>query len=464
MTKRFLTAAALGFFLVGGSVHAQTADGTGSGVKRNYFVKTSNVKEIPRIESSYDGSSSSFMDGDGTEKRDFISRNFRYISMCDWTPGMRFMCVPTKEDLVIKHFAEAKTGNMISSRRLANKVLVYDNHSNITGSLHEHVNFHLEENPNEVYYFEVPTASFDDYCYSKTGVPTLAYLGEVDMAMDSLIGKQVRVLVRDFYQDSEVAGGGGYKHVDIGDEKRGTVMTITKVGVGTRNFPVKIIVKEPDRNGREGKEYFQYVTISHTNCGLRDEDFERSDVLPHLFQGSFQLLDDRMAVTPELQAWVGKTVYTFFDTKMRNSKEVTQNVVRLSTFTVEDIFGLGDSDIVTLVLKGKKSGETYTKEVSVTNTKVTGKEEILNELFIEGDPTTIEDVRAVNMPFIQKQQVKKGFTEAEVRLALGEPTDVSRISGDIYQWVYQYKDDVNREYRAVKFNRRTKRVTQDMTR
>ena len=293
--------------------------GGSSASKRNYFVTTNNVKETPKQVADKTAKSNDEAEGEGeaAEPKDFISRNFAYISMCDWTPGMRFMVKPSQKDLVLKTFADASTGNLVSTRSLINSVLVYDGHSNPTGSLHEQIDFHLEGNAGKRYYFEVPTSSFDDYCYSQNGIPTLAYLDEVDKAIDSLVGKQVRVLVREMNQDTET-GGGGYKPVDLGEERKGEVMSITKVGIGTRNFPVKIIVKDS-----KGVEYFQNVTISHTNCGIRDEDFERSDNKPHTFRGSFELLDDRVAVSGELQQWLGKTVYTFFDTKMRNAKEQT---------------------------------------------------------------------------------------------------------------------------------------------
>lgn len=452
MIRKAMMIAALAVVSMVGNVQAQVSS------NRNYFVTTDNVKERPQVVVSTDDTQAKADE----QKKDFISRNFRYVSMCDWTPGMRFMVKPTQKDLVIKSFAEAKTGNMVSTKSLENKILVYDNHSNAAGSLHEHVNFHLEGQPNEIYYFEVPTSSFDDYCYGKVGVPALAYLGDVDMAIDSLVGKKVRVLVRELYQDSETYGG-GIKPVDIGIERRGSVMTITKVGVGTRNFPVKIIVKETDKDGQEGQEYFQYVTISRTNCGYRTDELEMSDMKPHTFEGSFQLLDDRMAVSEELyNNYVGKKVYTFYNTKMRNSIEQTVSVVRLSTFTIKDIYRLGDSNTVTLTLKGEKTGETYTKEVSLNNSRVNGSEEVLDELFVEGDPEKIEGIDKKNLPLIQQQKVKKGFTEAEVRLALGEPTDVSRITADHYQWLYQSKDGRRSPFRTVKFSYRTKKVSEDM--
>lgn len=459
MKRKTLMVAVLATAWMGSTVLAQEPVMPRPHQKHEYFVLTSNVKSTQQRVAALRGSG----EGEGTEavaekrRKDFISRNFRYISMCDWQPGMRFMVRPTQKDLVVKTFADATTGNMVSTRSLRDSILVYEGHDNPSGTLHEQIIFSLESNPSKRYYFEVPTSSFDDYCYSRNGIPALAYLGDVDMAIDSLVGKQVRVLERYLFQDTEVAGG-SFKPVDIGDNKRGTVMTISKVGVGTRDFPVKIVVKEPDKNGLEGQEYFMLCAISRTNCSLRDEDFEKSDNLPHAFQGSFQLLTDRMAVTPELQAWVGKTVFTAYETDMLDEKESHQKIGKLSTFTITDMFRLGDSDMVSLTLQGRKSGKTYTKQVSTTNTKVTGKEEVLNELFLEGDPATMEGVRAANMSLIQQGKVKIGFTEAEVRMALGEPSDITRVVGGTYQWIYQF-DDANRPFRAIKFSNRTKKVT-----
>lgn len=459
MKRKMMMLALLTIASMGSTVMAQE-----SGLPRrhnvnDYFVVTSNVRDagsqqVVATPAESEGSSSEEV----VEKRRkaFIDRNFRYVSMCDWEPGMRFMVRPTQKDLVVKIFTDATTGNMVSTRSLNNAILVYEGHSNPNGSLHEQVVFSLESDPAKKYYYEVPTLSFDDYCYSKNGIPALAYLGDVDMAIDSLTGKQVRVLQRYLFQDTEVAGD-NFKSVDIGDAKRGTVMTITKVGVGTRDFPVKIVVKEPNKNGLEGQEYFMLCAISRTNCSLRDEDFEKSDNLPHAFQSSFQLLNDRMAVTPELQAWVGKNVFTAYETDMLNETESHQKIGKLSSFVITDMYKLADSDIVSLTLKGKKSGKTYTKQVSVTNTKVTGKEEVLNELFLEGDPSNMAGVRAANMQAIQKGQVKIGFTEAEVRLAIGEPSDITRVVGGTYQWVYQF-DDANRPFRSIKFSNRTKKV------
>lgn len=461
MTRKTMMIATIIVASMTGSLKAQNQQGA---KVRDYFPRTSNVKPISRMETVVAADTVQTTAEVEEQKLDFISRNFHYVSMCDWEPGFRFMVKPTQKDLVIKTFAD-KNGNLVSSKSLENKVLVYRDHSTPNGSLHERVNFYLEGDTTKTYYFEVPTAKFDDYCYSLAGIPTLAYLGDVDMAMDSLVGKRVRVLVRDLYQDSG-NDGFSFKPVDIGQEGRNSVMTITKVGVGTRDFPVKIIVKEDDKeNGQPGEEYFQNVAISRTNCSYRSDQLEVSNLLPHTFEGSFQLMDDRMAVGGDLyDSYVGKKFFTFYTTQMRNSKEKLVKVLRLSPFTVTDIFRLGNSNTVTVKLKGEKTGETYTKDLSLVNSKVNGSEDILSELLVEGDPEQIEGVRKVNLPAIQQQKVLKGFTEAEVRLALGEPTDITRTTADIYEWTYMFKENSNRPFRSVKFSYKTKKVIQDMTR
>ena len=110
----------------------------------DYFVVTSNVRDtgsqqVVATPAESEGSSSEEV----VEKRRkaFIDRNFRYVSMCDWEPGMRFMVRPTQKDLVVKIFTDAATGNMVSTRSLKDAVLVYEGHDNPNGSLHDQIMF-----------------------------------------------------------------------------------------------------------------------------------------------------------------------------------------------------------------------------------------------------------------------------------------------------------------------------------
>lgn len=448
MTKRAVILVGTVAVLLTASIGLQAQTKVQNRTYEDYEVLTNQVVRRAAATATAEGDSTA--SSDQSQHLDFISSNFRFIGMCEWTPGMRFMVMPDQRDLVTKSFTD-KNNIPVSTNSLKHRVLVYDGHSNLGNSLHERVDFHLQGDPGTTYHFELPTQSFEDYCYTRRGVPSLAYLGDVDMAMDTLVGKQVRVKQRHFFQDSPVSGG-GIIPVDIGDQKRGQVMTITKVGIGTRQFPVKLVIMDKD-----SIEYFQYVAISRTNSGLRDDEFERSDNLEHSFRDLFDLLEDRVPASPELQQWVGKTVFTMLDTSMKDENERDVRVQRLSVFRVTDIYSLGDNNKVTLTLVGKTSNKTYTKEVSITDSQVTGREEVLARMFAEGEPDSQPDVRAANMTAIRAGRVQQGFTEAEVRLALGEPSDVTTVRNGQYQWVYQYVD-TGRPFRSITFNARTKRV------
>ena len=385
---------------------------------------------------------------DASQREDFISTHFRYVSMCDWTPGMRFMVVPDPRSILSRVFTELSTNVQVSTTSLKHEVIIYDGVSKPTGR--DRMDFHLQRDPSKRYYFELPTTHFDDYCYSRQGVPSLAYLGDVDMAIDSLVGKQVRLLTRHLLQDSPVSSE-GVVPVDNA-ELRGQVMTISKIGVGTRSFPVKVVVKD-----KNGTEYFQNVAISRTNSGLRDDEFERSDNKEHSFRDIFELLSDRMAVSADLQAWIGKKVYTQTETNMRDANEKDVRVRRLSIFTVTDMYTMSDPNKVILTLQGNTSNQLYTKEVSIVDKQGNGRVELLSRLFVEGDPENMRNVDRSHLSDIRSGKISQRFTEEEVRLALGEPSEVTPTRNGMYQWVYKY-EDTGRPFRTITFSSSTHKV------
>ena len=376
------------------------------------------------------------------EEKDFLSKYFHYVSMCDWEEGMRFM--------VIKTFADAATGQMVSSSSLRHKIMVYKGHQN-TGGLHERVNFQCEEN-GKMYYFEVPTASFDDYCYGKLGVPTLAYLGDVDTAIEVLKDKTLFTLADEYYVDTEVDGD-GYRVIT--DVPQNTEVKVVAVGVGTRNFPVKIIVADD-----KGNEFFQNVAISRTNSGMRDDEFDISNMKIHTFRGAFELLGDDLAPSSSYKRYIGTTVFTLYNTEMLNSNGQRTNVARLSTFKIKSIRAQRGSDYVKMTLIGNSSGKEYTKLVTFKNKNVASDhekqyEDYYHYLFASGNPATMEGVRQANLKNVQKGLINIGYTENEVRLALGEPSGLGQDVNRQYTWVYNYP---GKPYTCVVFNPKTKKV------
>ena len=110
------------------------------------------------------------------ETIEYVGANFKNIKLCNWTEGMRFMVMPEKYDLVVGAFCDAKTNRDVSCGKLKHKIMVYKGHS-VAKDGTALVNFHCEDDNND-YYYPIPNGTFDDYCYLKLGVPTLAYLGD----------------------------------------------------------------------------------------------------------------------------------------------------------------------------------------------------------------------------------------------------------------------------------------------
>lgn len=410
-----------------------------------YIVKTKGA--VKTVAEQSDGSQTE--EKAKEEPQDLLSRNFHYVSMCEWQEGMRFMVIPDKKDMVIKTFVDAATGQMVSSRLLRHKIMVYKGHEN-TGGLHEHVNFVCADD-GKAYYYEIPTLSFDDYCYGKLGVPTLAYLGDVDIAIELFKDKVLFTMADEYYVDTELDGD-GYK--TIYDVPEGTEVKVVAVGVGTRNFPVKIIVEDS-----KGREFYQNVAISRTNSGMRDDEFEISNMKIHTFNGAFELPSDSLAASGGYRNYVGKTVFTLYNTEMFGQGGQRTRVARLSTFIIKDIRAQRGTNYVKMTLTGESTGRTYTKEVTFVSQNVAGDidgqhEDLFDNLFEWGNPLTLPGVRKEHFTDVQKGIVRAGFTEGEVKLALGEPTGHGE-EGSIYTWVY---NDPTRPFVRVVFDKATNKV------
>ena len=413
--------------------------------KNEYLVWTNNLKA--QIEQAQAQAADSAATGETAQT--FESKYFKYFSMCEWPIGMRFMVIPDKKDLVIKTFAKASTGQLMSTMSLRYKIMEYRGHSG-EGQLHERVNFFCIDDSTE-YYYELPSATFEDHCYTKFGVPALAYLDEVDIARRELIGKTLTTKADDYNQDTNTSGY-GYEDVIV---PKGTEVKVVAVGVGTRSFPCKIIVE--DKNGRQ---FFQNIAFSRTNSGMRDEEFEE-DNRKHNFRESFNLEDDNLVADGKYKKYIGKTVYTNYATKMADSTGTEQSVKRLSKFTIKKMRAKEGTNYVKATLIDK-NGKTWTKDVTFVQEDVAGDidgrhEDYFPRLFIMSDLSKAGGVRQENMDAISRHIVRPGFTEAEVLLALGDPDGHGASGqGSVYSWTY--KSVLHVRQCTVFFWKKTKRV------
>lgn len=404
-------------------LQAQTID-----PNNKYLVWTKNVKLEEKEEPASDKNKEA-----SEEKKDetqsFEDKYFKFISLCDWQEGMRFMVLPEKKDLVIKTFTNAQTGKMIGNMALRHKIMEYRGHSG-EGKLHERIDFVCVDDGTE-YYYEVPTATFEDYCGQTKGVPTLAYLGDVDIATRELVGKILYTVAEEYNKDTN-ASGYAYEKISVPE---GTPVKVVAVGVGTRHYPVKIIVED-----NQGNQFFQNIAFSRTNSGLRPAQFEE-DNRKHVFHGSFMMESDKLTANGSYKEFIGKVFYTIAPMKMIDALGTSKSIPRISTFTIDDILVKLGTSYVTLSLTGK-DGKKWKKDVTFAQTDVAGNvsgndENFFFNLFQEGDARYIRDVKEENMDAIRKGHVRQGFTEAEVRLALGEPDGKGATGNGIYSWIYK---------------------------
>ncbi len=395
-----------------------------------YIVKTKNVKKTD-IKST---ATSDGFDSKSTEPKDFLGKNFRYYSLCDWQDGMRFMVMPEKYDLLVNTFHDAVSKNEVSSARLRYSIMVYKGHEDMPNG-RVHVNFYCETDGKR-YYYELPNGMFDDYCMGKLGVPTLAYLGDVDKAKELLLDKSLITRTEYFRIDTEYDGE-GYQEVKYPKNK---LVTVKAVGVGTRSFPVKIIVEDEN-----GEQFFQNVAMSKTNSGLRDDEFDL-DNAKYLFAGSFEFTGGEMAVSADIGSYLNKVVYTKYQSMMssKGSGKARDVVVpRFTGFIIDAIVGdKNNPGFYALTLRESESRRIYYKDVTFRDDVPNAtKEDFFGYLFGMGEGmsrnTTLETRTA-----IREGRVIPGMTMEEVEMAVGVSSSQITTSDGVTEWMYPRSNSV----------------------
>ena len=393
-----------------------------------YIVKTKGVKRTVRQQAASNDSEKK----EEAEPTDFMGKNFRFYSMCDWRDGMRFMVIPEKYDLLVSTFRDAETNKEVGNGRLRHHIMVYKGHQDMPNG-RPHVMFYCEDDKKD-YYYELPLMSFEDYCYSRKGVPTLAYLGDVDKARELLMDQSMLTRTQYYRVDTDYDGD-GYKEVTV---DKNMIVTVKAVGVGTRAFPVKIIVEDA-----QGNQFYQCVAMSKTNCGMRDDEFIM-DNEKFLFQNSFEYAGATMAVSDNISDYIGKTIHTNHPTMMKSKGSGKLRVVKVPRFTgfiIDAITPIQNSRYYTLTMRETESRRVYTKDVAFTEEDVDNErhgkieEDYFGYLFGMGEGATKEtsiEVRAA----IREGRIIRGMNKEQVEMAMGEPDYRDKDRDGNERWSY----------------------------
>ena len=400
-----------------------------------YIVKTKGVKKT--VAMTVTNGQQEEEEEEEEDATDFMGKNFRFYSMCDWKEGMRFMVIPEKYDLLVNTFHDAVTDREVSSGLLRHKIMVYRGHETLPNG-RVHVLFSCEDDFKR-YYYELPNGTFEDYCYSKMGVPTLAYLGDVDKAREVLIDQPLLTRTQTFRVDTEYDGD-GYREVTV---DKNMLVTVKAVGVGTRSYPVKIIVED-----EIGNQFYQNVAMSKTNSGMRDDEFSL-DKERFLFAGSFEFMGANMSVSANIREYLNKVVHTKYVVSMSSKgsgKLRDIRVPRFSGFIIDEITPIQNSKYYTLTLREVESRRIYYKDVVFSEDDLPSGDENLREDFFgytfgmgEGEArSTSKETRAA----IREGRVIPGMTKDEVEMAMGEPFDKTHDAEGNEMWMYARSNDV----------------------
>lgn len=205
--------------------------------------------------------------GTTKQKNSTFAKDFRYLPMANWSAGMRFMVVPDR--MKLESFANKLEIVPYRSRKSA----VYVGLDQREHEWKEFTFVKIEERRTRCgrnmcdYAFIVFESEGRRYEYPYQGtmeelrrekglafVNSLIYLDDIDKAQQKLVGKKLYLL----RHDRSIENPDGRK-LNTSDKKFVEV-TVTKIGVGSRINPVRIVYKE-----QSGKEYYTDITLSGIN-------------------------------------------------------------------------------------------------------------------------------------------------------------------------------------------------------
>lgn len=366
-------------------------------------------------------------------EEEFLTKDFKYRGLADWTSGMRFMVVPGSKDAYIRTFRDAETGNEVGTGSLKHKILEYKGHT-VTDRGWINFNFYCPDNSKN-YYHEVRNTTFEDYCNKiKGGISALAYLGDVDKARELLIGKTLYTRTDLFYTDDPSAHEGVREFKVDPDQK----VTVENIGVGNREYPVKIIVRD-----QKGNLFFQLVAMSKTNSGMRDDEFIMNEAC-HYFPNSFGFTSEVGAKSAKKsQELSGKTINLRRSSTLESAKGAKKNFAKFTRFLVKGVISEANSEDATLVLGHE--GTEYRKKVTFKNTNVAGnidgyKEDYFYELFTVGTAqhsSNSEIIRTHSWASMVSGMTSKGMSMKECLMSKGDPSRKWKNKNGTTVWQYE---------------------------
>jgi hypothetical protein len=240
---------------------------------------------------------------------------------------------------------------------------------------------------------------------------------------------------KEFREDTEYDGD-GYREVTVPKNK---VVKVVAVGVGTRSFPVKIIVEDEN-----GDQFYQNVAMSKTNSGMRDDEFD-VDNAKYLFEGSFEFTGAEMEVSKDIKSYLNQTIHNKFATAMSSKgagKQRDVKVPRFTGFIIDEINRDKNREgFYTLTLREVETRRIYYKDITFNEDNRGPREEYFGYLFGMGEGTA-RNTTLETRTAIREGRVIPGMSMEEVEMAVGEATSKVTTSDGVTEWMYPRSNSI----------------------
>lgn len=355
----------------------------------------------------------------GTEEERFVTNNFPYYSICDLTDGQKFMLIAEDRYGLIPTLKSYADNREVANSKMQYKILEFRGTEEKEIESYVGNNYDtrfLFDSEGERYYYEVKQQFVSDICNSnpRALIRNLVYLGDVDIARELLVGKTL--------------------YTKVGNAPN-TRVTVTAVGAGTRECPVKIVFED-----EKGNSYYRDVLFSKTNSGLLDSDLVGAH-RDKYFANAFSFTNDEQKTSDDIRhKYVGRAVYPKRHIEVTRQGGGLETLARYTPLTIKELKPAPTGTMVTLVLVGTDK-EVYLADVDLKYDIFIRNENYIDDTFGMGDlRKQYPDIADETWPLLSKGEVRTGMSKEECKLALGSPIQRVADTRSRYEtWFYQGK-------------------------
>lgn len=377
------------------------------------------------------------------EEELFIENNFPLETLCKWTPGMKFMFIPSAKDMFMPIFSVYENGKDMDNSKFKYKTFELTGIEEIAKEIYLGTNYSTRlvfECEGQKFYYEIKNQRLDDICQKnpRESINGLVYLKDVDIARQVLIGKVLYAKTTTVRVD-DPNNYTGYREVSIPQNQK---LIVKAVGVGSKAYPAKIVLEDPN-----GNSYFVEVALSRTNSGMDKGDFQADKQMkyfPNVFSFSdpaANTLNNLKSKYIDMPMYPKRTIPVSGNLQIESSAVDTRvHLLRYTPLHVKDIIIETPGTTGKLILEDANK-RVYNVNVDLKYNSILKNSDYIEDLFAFGNiHKKYPNITNENWKLIAQGDVKAGMNTDECRLSLGEPIQVEiRKYTRFETWFYNRK-------------------------